>query len=167
MNLPEIKRFNIRVYGLALNERLEVLLSDEFMMGRKMTKFPGGGLYFGEGPADCLRREALEEFGQEVEILEHFYTTHFFQRSFFYEDSQLICIYYRIRFIQPLAFRISDRPFDFPEGAEGMQSFRYVPLSRLQESELTFPVDRYVLELLKHQSGNKRLHQAFQGNLPA
>src|SRR5665647_1625825 len=61
-----------------------MLLSDEFVHDMKMTKFPGGGLYFGEGPADCLKREAIEEFGQEIEIVEHYYTTHFFQQALFY-----------------------------------------------------------------------------------
>jgi ADP-ribose pyrophosphatase YjhB (NUDIX family) len=97
-----IKHFNIRVYGLVISDTGEVLLTDEFQLGQKMTKFPGGGLRFGEGPADCMLREALEEFGQEVEIVEHFYTTDFYQRSFFFPDHQLISIYYIIRFKMPV-----------------------------------------------------------------
>ena len=107
MKLPEIKHFNIRVYGLVINNKHEILLTDEYMLNRKMTKFPGGGLHFGEGPADCILREALEEFGQEVEIMHHFYTTHFFQRALFYSDHQLISIYYRIRFKEPIRFLAS------------------------------------------------------------
>ena len=70
-----IKHFNIRVYGIIINKRNEVLLSDEYLMDMKMTKFPGGGLRFGEGTIDCIRREAMEEFGQEIEIISHYYTT--------------------------------------------------------------------------------------------
>ena len=115
----------------------------------KMTKFPGGGMNFGEGPADCILRECLEEFGQEAEIIDHFYTTHFFQRSLFFEDSQLISIYYRIRFKQEIQFKVSDTPFDFPDGREGSQSFRWASIRDLTEKDLSFPVDRYVLGLLK------------------
>ncbi|MEA1897374.1 MAG: NUDIX domain-containing protein, partial [Bacteroidota bacterium] len=71
----KIKHFIIRVYALIINNKNEVLLSDEFRLGTKMTKFPGGGLNFGEGPVDCLKREAIEEFGQEIDISDHFYTT--------------------------------------------------------------------------------------------
>jgi len=41
-------KFILRVYGILINQHNEVLLSDEFMLDMKMTKFPGGGLNFGE-----------------------------------------------------------------------------------------------------------------------
>lgn len=144
----EIKHFNIRVYGLLINERKEVLLSDEYRMNMKMTKFPGGGLKFGEGPAECIKREALEEFGQEIEILNHFYTTDFFQKALFYDDHQLICIYYQIRFLEPIAFKISDKPFDFKELKNGNQSFRWIPVRKLKPEMLSFPIDKKVAEML-------------------
>lgn len=145
----EIKHFNIRVYGLIISDNKEVLLTDEFQLGQKMTKFPGGGLVFGEGAADCILREALEEFGQEVEIVQHFYTTDFFQKSLFYKDHQLISIYYIIRFKEPVRFRISGKPFDFPEMKNGSQSFRWMKISDLSPEELTFPIDQHVADLLK------------------
>jgi ADP-ribose pyrophosphatase YjhB (NUDIX family) len=152
MRAGAIKHFNIRVYGLFLNEKKQVLLSDEYVLDQLMTKFPGGGLQFGEGPADCIKREALEEFGQEIEILEHFYTTHFFQKALFYPDHQLISIYYRVRFPEPVRFKISTTPFDFPERINGNQSFRWADIGKMQEKDLSFPVDRYVLGLLKIQT---------------
>ena len=69
-----------------------------------MSKFPGGGMKFGEGPEDCIRREAIEELGQAIEILEHFYTTGFFQKALFYDDHQLISIYYLIRLLNETRF---------------------------------------------------------------
>jgi ADP-ribose pyrophosphatase YjhB (NUDIX family) len=149
MELPEIKHFNIRVYALILNDAGDILLSDEYVLDTKMTKFPGGGMHFGEGPADCIRREALEEFGQEIEIVEHFYTTDFFQRALFYAEHQLISIYYRARFKEPPTFKISGRAFDFPALVNGSQSFRWCNMDLLDEEDLTFPIDKHVLGLLK------------------
>jgi 8-oxo-dGTP diphosphatase len=151
MKSQDIKHFNIRVYGILVNEKSQVLLTDEYVLDRKMTKFPGGGLHFGEGPEDCLKREALEEFGQEIEIIGHYYTTGFFQRALFYEDHQLISIYYRIIFPESPQFKISERPFDFPSLINGSQSFRWADLSTLREEELSFPIDRFVLGLLKKE----------------
>lgn len=147
----KLRHFNIRVYGIVLNEKMELLLSDEFRMNMKMTKFPGGGLRFGEGPADCIKREAIEEFGQEIEIIEHFYTTDFFQKALFYEDHQLISIYYRIQFIKPVSFKISDKPFDFLDWKEGNQSFRWADVKTLKPEVLTFPIDQKVASILNRK----------------
>lgn len=149
MDMPEIRAFNIRVYGLVINEMAQILLSDEYMLDMKMTKFPGGGLQFGEGPEDCLKREVIEELGQEIEIIEHVYTTGFFQRALFFEDNQLISIYYRIRLKELSRIKTSVRPFDFPEDVNGSQSFRWADLAALPEEALTFAIDRHVLGLLK------------------
>ena len=141
----------IRVYGLVINKTAQILLSDEYQFDRCMTKFPGGGLQFGEGPEDCIKREALEEFGQEVEIIEHFYTTGFFQRALFFENHQLISIYYKVRFKDEPQFHISNKPFDFIEKINGQQSFRWMNIAELIEEDLDFPVDRHVLKMLKKQ----------------
>lgn len=150
MELPEIKQFNIRVYGLIFNKRAQILLSDEYMLDMKMTKFPGGGLQFGEGPEECIKREAMEEFGQEIKIIDHFYTTGFFQRAQFFEDQQLLSIYYRIEFKDVPRFKISEKPFDFQTLLNGSQSFRWATIDTLQKTDLSFPVDRHVLSLLKN-----------------
>ncbi|MBN2614019.1 MAG: NUDIX domain-containing protein [Bacteroidales bacterium] len=144
----EIKHFNIRVYGLVISNHNEVLLTDEFQLGRTMTKFPGGGLQFGEGTVECIKREAIEEFGQAVEVMEHFYTTDFFQKALFYEDQQLISIYYMVRFIEPIAFRISEKPFDFEKFENGNQSFRWKKICELTPDDLSFPIDKHVVSLL-------------------
>ena len=141
--------FVIRVYAIIINEKHEALLSDEYMLDTLMTKFPGGGLEFGEGPVDCLRREAIEEFGQEIEILSHFYTTDFYQKSLFHDNAQLICIYYMAKFVAPIQFKISDKSFDFSENINGSQSFRWRSIKELEPNELTYPIDRKVVGLLK------------------
>jgi ADP-ribose pyrophosphatase YjhB (NUDIX family) len=85
--------FNVRVYGLLQFEN-KILLADEIIKGMYITKFPGGGLEFGEGTIDCLKREFLEELNQPIKNIRHFYTTDFFQVSAFNPNHQIISIYY-------------------------------------------------------------------------
>ena len=47
--------FNVRVYGILIDSNKRLLVSDEFIRGNYFTKFPGGGLEFGEGTRDCLK----------------------------------------------------------------------------------------------------------------
>lgn len=70
--------FNLRVYGILINENKQVLVSDEFIRGNYYTKFPGGGLEFGEGTRECLKREFKEELDLDITVGEHLYTTDFF-----------------------------------------------------------------------------------------
>jgi|WetSurSiteA1Bulk_404760.scaffolds.fasta_scaffold32181_2 8-oxo-dGTP diphosphatase len=143
------KRFIIRVYAIIINEQKQVLISDEYVRDMFITKFPGGGLEWGEGLVDCLKREAEEEFGQSIEITGHFYTSEAFQKSVFYEESQLFSVYYLAKFKEPIRFKISQKAFDFHEKTNGSQSFRWIPVDKLTPEELTFPIDRKVTQLLK------------------
>ena len=139
--------FNLRVYGLLINDQKEVLVTDEFRFGKEMTKFPGGGLNWGEGTNDCLKRECREEMNCEIEVMEHFYTTDFFQPAAFYDKHQLISIYYIIRNISPLSIPISKNKNDFNK-VEGAQSFRWIRISELNSEEFTFPIDKKVVHML-------------------
>ena len=149
MNNQTPTQFTIRVYALIVNDQKEVLVTDEFQLDMKMTKFPGGGMNFGEGTIDCLRRELLEECEQEIEGIEHFYTTDFYQKALFWEDHQLISIYYLARIKEPIKLSISGVPFDFPEMKNGHQSFRWISAEKLIPDEFTFPIDKHVAHLLK------------------
>ena len=82
--MDKIKSFNIRVYGLFVKDKTEILLADEKRFGMNMTKFPGGGLKPGESTIACLKREVKEELNQEIRIIRHFYTTDFYQKAFFH-----------------------------------------------------------------------------------
>lgn len=149
MNDQLPSQFTIRVYALILNDQNEVLVTDEFQLGMKMTKFPGGGMNFGEGTVDCLKREMLEECNQEIEDIQHFYTTDFYQKALFWEGYQLMSIYYLAKIKEPARIRISEIPFDFPEMKNGCQSFRWVSLEKINPDDFTFPIDKHVAHLLK------------------
>src|SRR5574338_991963 len=107
--------FNIRVYGILINENKQILVSDEYIRGNFFTKFPGGGMEFGEGTRDCLRRELREELGIESEIGDHIYTTDYFQMSAFRPTDQIISIYYFAKQLEELKVPIRIKPFDFDE----------------------------------------------------
>src|ERR1700679_2252025 len=114
-------KFNVRVYGLLINERNELLISDEQEYGMQFTKFPGGGLEYGEGLPDGLKREFMEECNAEIEVLEHFYTTDFFVKSAF-NDSQIISVYYKVINIKPLNLSIKTKVFDFDGEGDVLQA---------------------------------------------
>ena len=100
--------FTIRVYGILINENKQVLVSDEYIRGNYYTKFPGGGLEFGEGTRDCLKREFKEEMDLDVEIGDHLYTTDFFQMSAFRPDQQIISIYYMAKALEEIKAPLRD-----------------------------------------------------------
>jgi 8-oxo-dGTP diphosphatase len=139
--------FNVRVYGLLINDDQEILISDEQEYGMQFTKFPGGGLELGEGLVDGLKREFVEECNVEVEIISHFYTTDFFVKSAF-NDSQIISVYYVVNNISPLNLIFKTAPFDFDGEGEVLQSFRWVKLNDLKVEDFTFPIDQHVAKLL-------------------
>lgn len=139
--------FNVRVYGILINDANEVLISDEQEYGMRFTKFPGGGLEYGEGLIEGLKREFVEECNINVEVVSHFYTTDFFVKSAF-NDSQIISVYYIVKNIDPISFAIKNVVFDFDGEGEVLQAFRLVKLTDLQPGDFTFPVDNHVVKLL-------------------
>ena len=157
-----ITRFNIRVYILLLDEsRAHILLSDEIINGEFITKFPGGGLEYGEGILDCLHREANEELGQDVEVIDQFYTSEDFQPSRFSDSDQIICVYYQCLLAKnddgrrtPI-FRTTDKKFDFLEKREREESFRWQALENLQADEMTLPLDRKIVLRMKSDRVNR------------
>ncbi|MEO8795181.1 MAG: NUDIX domain-containing protein [Daejeonella sp.] len=140
--------FNVRVYGLLINEQNQILISDEEEMGFRFSKFPGGGLEYGEGLTDALKREFIEECNTEIEVGDHFYTTDFFIKSAF-NESQIISIYYFVKTHGELNWVCSDVAFDFNANNEILQSFRWQNMDELIEQHVTFPTDQKVVELLK------------------
>ncbi|WP_430813560.1 NUDIX hydrolase [Carboxylicivirga sp. RSCT41] len=151
--MDKSKHFNIRVYGLLINERQEVLVTDEFRIGMYMTKFPGGGLEFGEGTIDCLKREFKEELDLHIDIKSHFYTTDYYQPAISFENMQLISIYYNVEANSYSNITTTTKIHDIPE-IDGAQSFRWIALDKLNPDEFTFPIDKKVAGLLKAK-GNK------------
>lgn len=145
--------FNVRVYGLLINEHDEILLSDEEHQCVRFSKFPGGGLEYGEGLLDALKREFMEECETEIEVLDHIYTTDFFEKSSF-NESQIISIYYLVKPLEPLKCRISLESFDFQAEGVVKQSFRWIKRTELSSGDVNFLTDKIAIEKL-HEFWNK------------
>jgi 8-oxo-dGTP diphosphatase len=136
--------FTIRVYGLLIHEG-RVLVSDEVVRGQRITKFPGGGLEYGEGLKECLVREVQEEIGVEALDLEHYYTTDFFQQSSFHQAPlQVVSVYYTFRVADPLVIPTVAIPFEGIDVAGGREVFRWVALGPDEGDVLSLPIDRVV-----------------------
>jgi len=145
MQLP---RFNIRVYGLWLNDQDQILVSDERIGDFKFTKFPGGGLEYGEGIKECLKREWKEELNLEIEVCDHFYTTDFFQSSAFHVDTQIISIYYLVKPTEHLTFDVQRVKHNFSlEGHEEVL-FRWINLKDLSVDIVDLPIDKVIVNKL-------------------
>jgi ADP-ribose pyrophosphatase YjhB (NUDIX family) len=148
--------FNVRVYGILIDEQNRLLVSDEYIRGDYFTKLPGGGLEFGEGTRSCLAREYMEETGIEVTVGDHLYTTDFFQISAFNNKDQIISIYYHVHAVDTLSIKTSTIPFDFaPEITSDKtataESFRWVNFEEVSEETMSLPIDKVAIQLLKLQ----------------
>lgn len=147
--------FNVRVYGILINEKKQVLVSDEFIRGNYYTKFPGGGLELGEGTRDCLKREFKEEMNLEVQIDDHIYTTDFFQMSAFNPEHQIISIYYFVKPLELITVPLRFKEFDFDEDQMNIyrekneiETFRFIDWNKFSPDSVTLPIDKVVAELL-------------------
>jgi len=148
--------FNIRVYGILIGENKQVLVSDEFIRGDYYTKFPGGGLEFGEGTRDCLKREFREEMDLEVRVGDHLYTTDYFQMSAFNPNHQIISIYYFAHALEPIKCPLRQKPFDFDEQQLAVykekgetETFRFIDWNEFSEATVSLPIDKVVARMLK------------------
>ncbi|MBX2934895.1 MAG: GNAT family N-acetyltransferase [Ferruginibacter sp.] len=151
--------FNIRVYGILINNKNQLLLSDEYIRGKFYNKFPGGGLEPGEGTRDCLQREFLEEMNLKVKVGAHIYTTDYYQQSAFNPAHQIISIYYFVEALEPITAALRSKPFDFDEQQLKMyaetgetETFRFVNWEDVSEDIVSLPIDKIVVNMLKKQN---------------
>lgn len=146
-----IKAINLRVYGVLVNDKKQVLVSDEriYYNNQEITKFPGGGLELGEGTRDCIIRECKEEIGIDVEVVDHLYTTDFFQQSAFNPEHQIISVYYLIKPLETLDIPVNNGSAVHPD--EVSENFRFIDWYYFNEDVMTLPIDKKVAKLLKEK----------------
>jgi 8-oxo-dGTP diphosphatase len=143
--MTNMKRFNLRVYGLIINENQEILLSDECRFGHFFTKFPGGGVEKGEGVIDALHREFQEELNLKIEDATLFYFNDFYQESAFRKEDQIVSFYYLVQ-CDISKIKVENYEIQFQEETEKQ---RWISIALLNENNLTFPIDKTVVGKLK------------------
>lgn len=143
MHLP--KYFRIGIYGMLLQNNY-LLVAHEIIQGQSVVKLPGGGLQFGEGTIDALKREFKEELNISIHKVHHIYTTDFFVQSAFNKDYQVIAIYYLVE---------STHTLPFPSFSMNNIQFTWQALSLIDKKFFTFDTDnkalQHLLQYLNHK----------------
>ncbi len=160
--------FTIRVYGILINETMQVLVSDEYIRGNYYTKFPGGGLEIGEGTRDCLQREFMEEMNLKVGVGEHIYTTDIYQQSAFNNAHQILSIYYFATALEPIKVPLRNKAFDFDtdqlnvyENIKQIETFRFVDWKDFSADAVTLPLDKIAATIVKENISTHGLRKVF------
>lgn len=145
----------VRVYGIYINERNQILVSDELIKGELYCKFPGGGLEFGEGTRECLVREFKEEMNADVLVKNHIYTTDFFVESAFAKKTQVMSIYYEVDLLNsreiPNLNELPSRETFGQNNPQLQEQHRMVDLAELSINDFQLPIDKVVVEMIKDQ----------------
>jgi 8-oxo-dGTP pyrophosphatase MutT (NUDIX family) len=131
-----------------MNEINQILVVHEQINDFKFTKFPGGGLEYGEGILDCLIREFDEETGLDIDVIEHFYTTDFYQSSAFKPNDQLISVYYKVEAKNDWrTVTLEDQVLNNGNRTELLR-FEWIDINKLNLDLMTFPIDKFVCNKL-------------------
>ena len=139
-----MKPFNVRLYAL-LEYKGKVLVMHEPFQGKLIYKFPGGGLEFGEGTKDCIKRELKEELNLKVEVHEHFYTQDFFVLNAFDPTEQVLLIYYKATITDKALAKLKVLDADISE-------LLWLTKEELNAEKFTLEADKVVVELYKKEN---------------
>ena len=142
--------FTQRTYGILINKKQEVLISDEFRFGRYFRKFPGGGVEKGEGIIDALKREFKEELSLEIDSHEFLFFNDYFQQSSFDPNIQVTCFYYLVKCSGDQDLKLESYEIPLTKDGEKQQ---WISINELNIETLTFPIDRDALRTLKTRLG--------------
>lgn len=137
-----MKPFNIRIYGL-LVEANQLLIIREPFAGTIIDKFPGGGLEYGEGTIECLKREFKEELNLEIQVERHFYTQDFFLQSRFDPEEQIFMVYYKVSTPDIQQLKVLD-----PD----IEKLIWIDLDEIRPEDLTLPTDQLVVKMLMEEN---------------
>ena len=140
----ELDGFNLRSYGILIEDS-KVLLSKEWYphFPEGMIKFPGGGVQLGEGVADAVKREFMEELQMPVSVHKVFYVPHGFLKSHF-DNTQIVSFYWNVERLGGQVPLNSPREILTDRGTPGRQKFMWVSLQDFDPLKMTFPFDKEV-----------------------
>lgn len=122
-----------------------MLVSHESGGGLNFTKFPGGGVEYGEGLADALLREFHEETGLKIIGHQLHHINENLIASAFNPEEQLIAVYYSVQTSGTI-----DK-YAFEEEKWGKPYFvklEWIPLSDVKPELFRWPADKQAVEKL-------------------
>ena len=146
--INKLNNFNVRVYGILELDNY-ILITDEIKDGIKMTKFPGGGLEFGEGLESALIREFEEELNIKIKVGGLIYINDFLQVSSFKNNEQLLSVYYHVSHLCKTKIPTVDFPFEKLNSND--QCFRWVKKNELNQNDFTFAIDKVIADKLRNE----------------
>lgn len=134
-----MNKFNVRVYGIWIKNE-KILLSHENIDGFEMIKFPGGGLEYGEGALDCLKREFKEELDVEISHSKLIHVSEKYIQSAFKENEQVIAIHYLVDSAEKIKnYKIIQ---ETAVGKTNQHHFKWYKLLPSITDSLTFEMDK-------------------------
>ena len=134
-----MNKFNVRVYGIWIKSD-KILLSHENIDGYAMTKFPGGGLEFGEGALDFLKREFMEELGVKISQSKLVHVSEKYIPSAFKKNEQVIAVHYLVDSDDSILNYENIQ--DTAVGKSNLLSFKWHKLDSSLIDNLSFEMDK-------------------------
>lgn len=134
-----IKGFNVRVYALCV-ENNKLLVLHENYNNNKLCKLPGGGLEYGEGVIECLKRECKEELNLDIIGYQPFYIQEDFIESIADQSKQIVLLYFKVKFANSNEILLSDAC---------IQKYQWIDIK--EKSPLHLPVDLIAFQKLKQE----------------
>ncbi len=137
MEIQNLKGFNVRVYALCILNNKLLTLKEPFAE-KMVTKLPGGGLEFGEGTAECLKREFKEELNLQIEVGDAFYIQEHFVKSLAKDNKQLLMLYFYATILDSDNLQILDT---------NIREVNWIAIDG--ENPFSLPVDQLVFKKLQ------------------
>ena len=139
--------FNLRSYAVIVKNG-QLLTSKEYynIPKKLLLKLPGGGLEFGEGPGEALKRELSEELNIDAQIGEIFYVSHKATPSIF-DNSLVISFFWDVKTWKGSIQTNNKIKHD---QKSGWQMLNWINLSEINIEDFSFQADQEaILKLLE------------------